>query len=265
MIDLTIKNPASNGEIFDSHAHYDDAKFDGVRDELIAALPKYGVGGVINCGINLLESAAINIELCRKYDFFYSAFGIHPECVGNKNPFDEEKLTELLKTPKAVAVGEIGLDYHWNSDNKAAQIACFKDQLNLAKKLNMPAIIHDREAHADTYEILSEIRPRGVVHCFSGSDELARQIVNLGLYIGVGGVATFKNAKKLVSVIENLPLEKLLLETDAPYMAPEPLRGTLNCSAYICFVAEKIAEIKGVSRETVFAASRQNVKNLFGI
>lgn len=265
MIDLKIENPAATGEIFDSHAHYDDAKFDGVRDELITAQPRYGVGGVINCAIDLEKSAAANKELCRKYDFFYAAYGIHPECVGEENPFDEEKLRELLSDEKAVAVGEIGLDYHWGSDNKAAQIACFGDQLRLARELDMPAIIHDREAHGDTFKLLSEIKPRGVVHCFSGSDELARQLTALGFYIGIGGVATFKNAKKLVSVIENLPLERLLLETDAPYMSPEPLRGTLNCSAYICFTAEKIAAIKGVSRETVLAASRENIKTLFGV
>ncbi len=263
-MEFDIANPAAEGAIFDTHAHYDPSTYKGNAHEVLEAMPRYGVGGVISCSINLYESAEENLELAKRYDYVYPAFGIHPECVGDENPFEYDRLkNQLLGCEKAVAVGEIGLDYHWRDDNKAAQIECFKCQLRLANELDLPALIHDRDAHADMMEILQEVKPKGVVHCFSGSAEMAREIVKLGLYIGIGGVVTFKNAKKLVSVVEAIPLDKILLETDAPFMAPEPLRGRTNNSAYICFVAEKIAEIKGVTREEVLKINRQNVNALF--
>ncbi len=263
-MEFEIANPAAAGEIFDTHAHYDPSTFKSDVYDILDVMPSYGVGGVVSCSINLYESAEENLQLTQKYNYVYTAFGIHPECVGGENPFDAARLKELFALcPRAVAVGEIGLDYHWRDDNKAAQIACFKNQLALANELGLPCLIHDRDAHGDMMNILHEMKPRGVVHCFSGSAEMAEEIVKLGLYIGIGGVVTFKNAKKLISVVEKIPLDRILLETDAPFMAPEPLRGRTNNSAYICFIAEKIAEIKGLTREEVLKANRENVNALF--
>lgn len=250
--------------IFDSHAHYDDKKFDGVRDELLEKMPENNVEGIINCGTDI-SSSLFSIDLAQKYPFIYAAVGYHPESVDDSTVFERAELIKMAKNEKVKAIGEIGLDYYWDTTFKEQQIEFFEQQLTLANTLNLPAIIHDRDAHADTLSILKKHKPKGVLHCFSGSVEMAKEILNLGMYIGIGGVVTFKNSKKIVEVIRELPLHRLLLETDAPYLAPEPHRGKLNNSVYIKFVAEKIAEIKNLSVEEVLSVTANNVKTLFKI
>lgn len=246
--------------IFDSHAHYDDERFAEIPD-IFSKLPQEGVLGVVQCAVNL-NSSKTAVNLAEQYPYFWAAVGIHPENLAD-GPFETELFAPLLTHPKTVAVGEIGLDYYWDSTHKAEQIALLEKQLQCAKSFGLPVILHDREAHADTLEVLQHYRPKGVLHCFSGSVEMARQVLDLGLYIGVGGVLTFKNARKTVEVVKMLPLERLLLETDAPYLAPEPMRGKLNRSDYIYYVGKKVAEIKNISPETVFQAALKNTQTLF--
>lgn len=253
-----------NALIFDSHAHYDDAKFDLIREEILAKMPENNVCGIINCGTDI-STSLMSINLAEKFPFIYAAIGYHPESVNDTTVFEKDKLIELSKNKKVVAIGEIGLDYYWDTSFKTNQIDFFEKQLFLAKKLDLPVIIHDRDAHGDTLEILKKHRPKGVLHCFSGSIEMAREIIKLGLYIGVGGVITFKNSKKLVEIVKEISLERILLETDAPYLAPEPYRGKTNNSAYILRVAEKIAEIKSITTKEVLSVTTKNVKALFNI
>ena len=248
--------------IFDTHAHYDDDVFSLDFDDLVFSLKQAGVGGIITCGCNL-QSSLKALELADKYDIIYAAVGIHP---GNIDDGDSiEDIKPLLSHKKCVAVGEIGLDYYWRQNNKLEQIELFKKQLNLANEYNLPVLVHDREAHAHTLEILKQYKPKGVVHAFSGSVEMAREIVGLGMYLGVGGVLTFKNAKALPSVVSHTPIDKILLETDAPYLAPEPFRGKTNHSAFIKYTAEKLAEIKGISTDEVLDLTFKNAKILFKI
>lgn len=247
--------------IFDSHAHYDDSAFDGDRDRLLTEMHGFGVCGIINCGADFASSEQ-SLFLSHKHPFVYAAVGIHPE---SADGYDEQAIRCLAADDRAVAIGEIGLDYHWDTVPRERQIAAFRSQVQLANELGMPVIVHDREAHSDTIDVLSELRPRGVVHCFSGSAEMAEQIVRLGMYIGIGGVLTFKNARRLVDVAERVPLERILLETDAPYMAPEPYRGHRCHSGYIAFVADRLAAIRQLTRREVLAASRKNVRDLFGV
>lgn len=251
-----------NSIIFDSHAHYDDSKFDGCRDELLKELPNNGVCGVVTCGCDDNSSRAA-IALAEQYDYIYAAVGIHPENLQSNTQLSE--IERLAGHKKCVAIGEIGLDYYWNSENKAEQREVFEQQIVLASRLGLPIIVHDREAHSDTLELLKKHRPRGVVHCFSGSPETAREILEIGMYIGVGGVITFKNAKRLPEVVKMLPEERLLTETDCPYLAPEPFRGKLCNSAMIRYTAEKIAELRGTDTEHILAVSRGNAEKLFGI
>ncbi len=258
-----LERPANPGEIFDFHAHYDDAAFDPDRDEVLRELPDFGVCGVLNCGVDLSSSRAC-IALAERYAYCYAAAGYHPENLDG-SPLDVDALCELLRAPKVVAVGEIGLDYHWEADEAGRkwQVDCFTRQLELANELGYPVIVHDRDAHADTLELLRRYRPQGVVHCFSGSAEMAEELLKLGLYLGVGGVSTFQNAKKIRAVLETLPLDRLLLETDAPYLAPVPYRGTRCHSGMIIRVAEAIAELRATTREEVLARSLENGKRLF--
>lgn len=249
--------------IFDTHAHYDDNAFESDRDSLLASLPKQGVCGILNAGTNMRSSKKA-IELSQKYPYIYSAVGIHPECILDQD-VNFSDLENLSKNKKVVAIGEIGLDYHYNSDNKALQIDYFEKQILMANKLSLPILVHDREAHNDTLNLLRKHKPKGVVHCFSGSLEMAEEILKLGMFIGVGGVVTFKNAKKLVEVVENIPLESLLLETDAPYMAPVPNRGKRCDSSYIKFTAQKVSEIKNKSYEEVLSQTKSNAIRLFGL
>lgn len=252
-------------KIVDTHAHYDDEKFDGIRDELLASLPDRGVGAVINNAVDLSRSAQAVLALAERYPFCYAAIGVHPEDRLKNGPLDRDRLAELLGRPKVVALGEIGLDYHWEPEAAEEQKALFAAQLEVACDLNKPVIVHDREAHADTLELLRRYRPAGTVHCFSGSLETANELVSLGFYIGIGGVVTFKNAGKIARVAAGIPLDRILLETDAPYLAPEPHRGDINRSDYLIEVAAKIASIRGETVETVLAVTAENARRCYGI
>lgn len=247
-------------KIFDTHSHYDDIKFDEVRDELLSSLESRNVGKVITCGVDM-PSSLRSKKLAEKYDYIYFAAGIHPENM------DEVCCTDFIKDlsehEKCVAVGEIGLDYYFDPSSAEKQKQVFEKQLILSKELNLPVIVHDRDAHADTLELLKKHRPKGVVHCFSGSPETAKEIVSLGMYIGIGGVITFKNAKRLPEVAKELPLDRILLETDCPYLAPEPFRGKLCNSAMIEYTAKRLAEIRNISYEEVLEATFENAVNLF--
>lgn len=261
MMEISENFPLTEPLIFDSHAHYDDAKFDKIRDELLDSLPRQGVCGVINCGCDT-ESSKKALAFAEKYPYIYAAVGVHPENIGGGTVSEIEALS---RHKKCVAIGEIGLDYYWVSDNKEEQKALFEEQLILANKLKLPVIVHDRDAHADTLELLKKHRPKGVVHSFSGSPEMAKEILKLGMYIGIGGVITFKNARRLPEVVEMLPEDRFLLETDAPYLTPVPYRGEINNSAMIYYTAKKIAEIKNTTVEGVLNSARQNTEKLFGI
>lgn len=250
--------------IFDSHAHYTDKAFNDDRTEMLGFLKESGICGVINCGADL-DSSKASIALSKEYDYIYAACGVHPEEVDGLPENFIEILRELSKSPKCVAIGEIGLDYYWRQDNKELQKKVFEEQILLAKELNLPIIVHDREAHDDTLNILKKHKPKGVLHCFSGSAEMAKEVLRLGMYIGLGGALTFKNARKPVEVAEILPLEKLLLETDCPYMAPVPMRGKRNYSGYIPYIAERVTEIKGIAPQEVLDTTSKNTKQLFNI
>ena len=251
--------------IFDTHSHYADSAFDGDRDELLAALPDKGVRFAALAGSSMQDSAE-NVALAQKYGYIYAAVGVHPESV-DETPSDyREKLTELVKSSEKVrAIGEIGLDYHYENYDRDKQILFFRQQLELARELSLPVIVHSRNASEDTLDILKEYRPAGVVHCFSGSAEVAREVIKLGLYIGFTGVLTFKNAKKALRALEAVPLDRLLLETDCPYMAPEPLRGRRCDSSMICYTAEKAAQIKGVSTQELLDITCRNGMDFYHI
>ena len=250
--------------IFDSHAHYTDKAFNDDRENMLGSLRESGICGVINCGADI-ESSVFSVELANKYDYIYAACGIHPE-EADKIPENYiEIIRNLATNEKCVAIGEIGLDYYWRQDNKEKQKELFEKQILLSKELDLPIIVHDREAHGDTLEILKKHKPKGVLHCFSGSPETAEEILKLGMYIGLGGALTFKNARKAVEVAQMLPLDRLLLETDCPYMAPVPFRGKRNYSGYIPYIAEKIAEIKGIDPQTVLDITSENAKKLFDL
>ena len=250
--------------IFDSHAHYDDEQFDPDREALLGkALPEAGVCGILNMGADL-QGCYDTAALTEQYSYVYGAVGIHPECAKELPENWLTVLRELLKKEKIVAVGEIGLDYHWlDSCPKERQQEVFSTQLELSRELSLPVAVHDREAHADTLEFLRRYRPQGVVHCFSGSVEMAREVVKLGMYVGIGGVVTFKNARHAVEVAKELPLDRLLLETDAPYMAPEPYRGKRNDSSLILHVAKRIGELRGEAPEVILQAAGEKTRRLF--
>ena len=254
-------------KIFDSHAHYDDEEFDDDRKEIIEELKNDGVIGIMNCSSSY-KSIAKTCELINTWDFIYGAVGIHPE---NADEFKDEMLEEfkeiIKKNPKVKAIGEIGLDYYWDENpDKEIQKDVFRKHMKLAEELNLPVIIHDRDAHEDTLNIIKEFpNVKGVVHCFSGSVEFAKECLKLGYYIGVTGVVTFKNAKKVVKVVKEVPIERLLVETDCPYMAPEPNRGKRNKSSYIKYVIEKISEIKEINPKEFNIKVNENLQNLFKI
>lgn len=249
--------------IFDTHAHYDDKAFDEDRKILLTRLFSENVGYIVNQGTNL-ETSQYGISLAEKYDNLYAAVGIHPECVNENSLAELEKIRQLARHKKVVAIGEIGLDYYWDIP-KDLQKTVFEQQLIMANELSMPVNIHDREAHGDTMDFLRKYRPKGILHCFSGSVEMAREIVKLGMYIGMGGVVTFKNSRKAVEVIADMPLEKIVLETDCPYLSPVPFRGKRNDSGMIRYTAEKIAEIKQVSIEEVLQTTLDNAKTIYSI
>lgn len=253
---------SNNYPIFDSHSHYDDNRFDGVREQLFAQMQQNGVCGIVTCGCDEQSSKAA-LQLAEQYDFVYAAVGIHPESINSGTT--PEQIKALAKHKKCVAIGEIGLDYYWQTNTREEQIEIFEKQILLARELNLPIIVHDRDAHADTLEILKKYKPKGVVHCFSGSVEMAKEIINLGLYIGVGGVITFKNARKLPDVVKIIPDSLLLVETDCPYLAPEPHRGKLCHSGMIKYTAQKIAEIRSTDTEQILKLTAQNAQKLFNI
>ncbi len=252
------------GKIFDSHAHYDDEKFETDRREVLDGLFSDKVCGIINCGCDL-KSSLMSIKLANKYEGIYAAVGVHPHEAEDVSEEEFLKIMKLLDESKVVAIGEIGLDFHYDFSPRDKQIEMFERQVKLSKELDIPIIVHDREAHEETYKILRKYRPKGVVHCFSGSVELAKETIKMGMYIGLGGAVTFKNAVKPVEVASYTPMDRILLETDAPYMAPVPMRGKRCTSDMIEHTALRIAEIKGLDYETVVDTAYKNTKELFGI
>lgn len=250
--------------IFDTHAHYNDKAFNEDRTKLLDSFTESGILGVINCGTDIEESKN-SIALSKEYDFMYCAVGFHPEEISKATENYIDEIKKLASHKKCVAIGEIGLDYYWVKDNKEEQKRIFTEQIILANELNLPVIIHSRDAHNDTLEILKKYKPKGVLHCFSGSVEVMKEVLKLGMYIGLGGAVTFKNARVPLEVAKELPLERLLLETDCPYMSPVPMRGKRNQSTYISFVAEKIAEVKNLTKEEVLTTANNNAFKLFNI
>ncbi len=251
--------------IFDSHAHYDDERFDADRDELLQRIHREGVEYIMTIGSDLASSRAA-CRLAERYDFIWFAAGIHPEQAGDAPADYREALKELAAHPKCRAIGEIGLDYYWaENPPREQQQVLFREQVLLAKELGLPVIIHDREAHADTLEVLRELRPAGVLHCFSGSAEMAGEVAALGMYIGFTGAITFKNARKAPQAAAAVPDDLLLIETDCPYMAPEPHRGKRCDSSMLPRVAERLAEIRGGSAEEIVQMTCRNARRLFEV
>lgn len=251
--------------IFESHAHYDDEAFDEDREMLLASMEAGGISTIVNVAASL-RGIDDTIALMEKYPFVYGAMGMHPDEVGDLNDDVLKRTRELCKHEKTVAVGEIGLDYYWDKEKHDIQKHWFEQQMEVARSEKLPVIIHSREAAADTLDMMKALKSGdigGVMHCFSYGKEMAREYLNMGLYLGIGGVVTFKNAKKLKEVVEYAPLTSVLLETDCPYLAPEPYRGKRNSSLYIHYIAASIAEIKGVSCEEVVEVTYENARKLF--
>lgn len=252
-------------KIFDTHAHYDDAAFEEDREQLLFDMHRDGVERMVNIGCSMNSSRGI-IEMVKKYDFLYGTVGIHPDDVYDLAEQDLVELEELACNDKIVAIGEIGLDYHYDEIDKEKQKQWFIKQLALAKQKNLPVVIHSRDAAKDTLDIIKCEHAQttgGVIHCFSYGVEMAREYLNMGYFIGVGGVVTFKNGKKLKEVVEYTPIERIVLETDAPYLAPVPYRGKRNCSLYLQYVANEIAGIKNIPVEEVYEKTYENALNLY--
>ena len=251
--------------IFESHAHYDDDAFDEDRESLLGSLQQQGIEYVINVGASLASTARA-ISLAADYDFIYAAAGVHPSDTDELNEENFIWLKGQCKKDKVVAVGEIGLDYHYPDTNKPIEQKWFVRQLQLANEVQLPVIIHSRDAAKDTLDIMkgeAPVEKGGVIHCYSYTKELARDFLNMGYYFGIGGVLTFKNAKKLREAVEYIPMDRLLIETDSPYLAPEPYRGKRNCSLYLPYVVDALAEIKGLTPEEVITITRENGLSLF--
>lgn len=250
--------------IFDTHSHYDDRRFDADRDGLISSLFANGMSGIIHAATDI-ASSEFGIEQSRKYERYYASVGIHPENADSVASGYIDSLRLLAQSEKVVAIGEIGLDYHYEGYDKTSQIELFTSSVELANELSLPVIVHCRDAVGDCMEILKRLKPKGVMHCYSGSPETARELLDLGMYIGFTGAITFKNAKKAAEVLKILPLDRLLLETDCPYMAPEPLRGKRCDSSMIRFTAQRAAEVMGVESDELLAATEENAVRVFGI
>lgn len=251
---------------FDSHAHYDDDAFNEDREELLNSLFQNDVNYIVNASSDMLSSKA-SIELSNKYSHLYAAVGVHPSEVNemSENAIDTLK-TMCKENSKVVAIGEIGLDYHYDRQNSETQKYWFERQIQIAKETNLPVIIHSREASQDSFDIIKKSNiKKGVIHCYSGSAEMALEYIKMGFYIGVGGVVTFNNAKRLVEVVATVPLTKILIETDCPYLAPVPNRGKRNDSHNLIYVSEKIAQIKQISSNKVAKITSENAKELFDI
>ena len=250
--------------IFDSHCHYSDEAFDIDREEILSAMKDGGVSYLLHAGTNA-ETNRFGVSYAKKYDFFYTSVGIHPEDIPYASEADFLEAQKFLSEEKVVAVGEIGLDYHYEGYDREKQIYAFERQLDMAKAHDLPVIIHSRDATADCMNILKKYKPRGVMHCFSGSAETAREVLALGMYISFTGVVTFKNAKKAQEAVMAIPIDRLLLETDCPYMAPEPNRGKRCDSRMIVYTAAKIGELKGLSAQEIIDTATKNTKRLFNI
>lgn len=250
--------------IFDTHAHYDDHAFDEDREEVLRKVKASGVGRILNCSSNI-ESCIKTLEFVNKYDFIYGAIGVHPESA-DEVPGNINKIGDMLEKDKIMAVGEIGLDYYYEGYDRELQIKAFREQMDIAGQLNLPVVIHDRDAHEDTLRIIKEFKGvTGVLHCYSGSLDFAREVLKQDYYLGFTGVVTFKNAKKAVEVVREIPIERLLIETDCPYMAPSPHRGERNDSSYLVHIIEKIAQIREVDKDYITAVTCENGSRLFGI
>ena len=252
--------------LFDTHAHMDDRAFDTDREELLRALPEQGLTLVMNPGCSL-ESSRNAVRLAREYDYIYAAVGSHPDVADEVNESVLAEYRELCKlNPKVKAIGEIGLDYHYEDIPREIQLKAFRTQMELARELGLPAIVHERDAHEDGMAVVRDFpEVNGVFHCYSGSAEMARQLVERGWYIGFTGVLTFKNARKAIEVASSIPLDRIVLETDCPYMAPEPFRGRRNDPGKLYRMAEKLAEIRGLSVEEIQAITVENGKRLYRI
>lgn len=250
--------------IFDTHAHYDSEQFNEDRKELLQSMEEQGVGTIVNVCASYASCERVT-NMVQEYPFMYAAVGIHPDHVGSLNEETFARMKELFTRDKVIAVGEIGLDYYWDHESHDLQKNWFIRQLELAKELDLPVLIHSRDAAADTMEIMREYAAGldGVIHCYSYSREMAQEYVKMGFYIGVGGVVTFKNGRKLKETVADIPLEAIVLETDCPYLAPEPCRGKRNNSSYIRYVAEEIARIKGVTYEEVVAQTEENARKMY--
>lgn len=251
--------------IFESHAHYDDEAFEQDREELLASMQARGIGAVINVSASA-EGMERTVELTQRYPFIWGAVGVHPDEVGAMDSGTLERMRALCGEEKIVAVGEIGLDYYWDKENHDRQKEWFVRQMDVAREMKKPIIVHSREAAADTLQVMKDARAGeigGVIHCFSYAKEMAREYLNMGFYLGIGGVVTFKNARKLKEVVEYAPLESILVETDSPYLAPVPNRGKRNSSLNLPYIIEEIARIKQVSAAEVERITEANARKLF--
>jgi len=250
---------------FDTHAHYCDKRFNEDRDALLGSMPKNGITLILNSGSSV-RSSRFSLELADKYPFIYASAGVHPHDAKSMTDETACELEGLLAHPKAVAVGEIGLDYHYDFSPRDVQKMRFREQLELARRLAKPVIIHERESLLDTLEIIRDYKDlTGVFHCFSGSWETAKIILDMGWYLSFTGVITFKNARRALEVLEKMPTDRIMLETDCPYLAPEPKRGRRNSSLYLPYIAEKVAAVRGVCTDEIAAVTMENGKRFFGI
>lgn len=249
-------------KITDTHSHYDDEAFDNDRYELLGRLLSESCEKIVTLGCDI-EKSRKSLEIAERFDNVYAAVGVHPENCGDVR---EDYLTELKKLamhPKAVAIGEIGLDYHWEPFDRERELRFFKEQLELAGELDLPVCVHSRDSTKDVLDVLREYKPEGVMHCFSGSTDTAREILSFGMMISFTGLLTFKNAKKAIEACRYIPIDRIMLETDSPYMAPVPYRGERNDSGYLCFTAEKLAEIKGLSVDETIRICNENAEKFF--
>lgn len=252
-------------KIFDTHAHYNNEAFDADRDELLSGLDAHGIGTIVNVGASI-QSTRETLELTKRYPFLYGAAGVHPNETGELDEHWMEWLGQAAREEKILAVGEIGLDYHWDEPAPEVQKYWFVRQLALAREVKLPVIIHSRDAAKDTLDIIKSEQAKemgGVIHCFSYGADLAREYLKMGFYLGIGGVVTFGNAKKLKEVVKYAPLDQLVLETDCPYLSPEPNRGKRNSSLNLPYVAEHIAQLKGISTEEVISVTSRNAQRLY--
>ena len=253
--------------IFDTHAHYDDEAFEQDRKELLSGLQDAGIEAVVNISANI-QGVKHTLELINQYPFIYGAVGVHPSETGELNHTLLNWLEEMARKPKVVAIGEIGLDYHWEEPEKEVQKHWFIRQLYLARRVKLPVVIHSRDAAKDTLDIMKEGKAEetgGVIHCFSYGTDMAREYLNMGFYLGIGGVVTFANAKKLKEVVKYMPMDRLVLETDCPYLSPVPNRGKRNSSLNLPYVVEAVSQLKGILPQEVISVTNENAKKLYRI